>query len=116
METIKNNYESVLSFLEGLDDATIINMHNIYCMNASLKDGTIYINDEEFFETFFTVALDAVRSVCYGEYNYTDNYVVFNGYGNLDSSDRFDEWIDKGKITNDILENEGSYSNFIELE
>jgi hypothetical protein len=48
-----------------------------------------YENDEEFFEMFFTNAFDAVRSAHYGNYNYSDDLVRFDGYGNLES---FDKW------------------------
>jgi hypothetical protein len=31
--------------------------------------------------------MEAVRAASYGEYDYSDNYVKFNGYGNLESLD-----------------------------
>jgi hypothetical protein len=47
-------------------------------------------NDDEFFSCYFGGnVLEAVRAVCYGEYNYTDEYVKINAYGNLES---IDEW------------------------
>lgn len=43
-------------------------------------------NDEEFFETYFSDRpMEAVRAAQYGDYNYSDEYVRFNGYGNLES-------------------------------
>lgn len=33
----------------------------------------------------FTSTNDAIRAVYYGDYRYVDDYVVFNGYGNLES-------------------------------
>ena len=42
-------------------------------------------NDEEFFDIYYNNALEAVRAVCYGDYNYTDEYVKINAYGNLES-------------------------------
>lgn len=51
-----------------------------------LDDLYWYDNDEEFFNMFFDGKLDElVRAICYGEYNYMDDYVHFNAYGNLDS-------------------------------
>lgn len=48
-------------------------------------------NDEEFFRTFYENDIDeAVRAVCYGNYNYTDEYVTINAYGNLDSCSEYE--------------------------
>lgn len=38
----------------------------------------------------FQKADDAVRAVCYGDYNYMDDYVRFNVYGNLESFTEYD--------------------------
>lgn len=46
-------------------------------------------NDEEFFDTFFTKPMDAVRAAYFGKYKYSDEYVRFDGYGNLKSAS---EW------------------------
>lgn len=55
-----------------------------------LEDLEYFYNDEEFFRTFFhNQTMEAVRAVTYGDYRYTDAYVVFNAYGNLES---FNEW------------------------
>ena len=49
------------------------------------------LNDEEFFNVYFNNnVMEAVRSVCYGNYNFCDDYVRFNGYGNLESCNEFD--------------------------
>lgn len=43
-------------------------------------------NDKEFFNTYFYNKPDeAVRATYYGDYNYMDDYVRFNAYGNLES-------------------------------
>ena len=64
-------------------------------MNAwdgSFDNLAVYENDDEFFQIFFeSRAMEAVRAVSYGNYNYMDEYVRFNGYGNIESlSER--EW------------------------
>jgi len=54
--------------------------------NGQLDDLYYYENDEYFFQDFFGHKVDeAVRAVCYGNYEYMDDYVHFNAYGNLDS-------------------------------
>ncbi|QQO40980.1 hypothetical protein 015DV002_23 [Bacillus phage 015DV002] len=47
-------------------------------------------NDEDFFNAHFRDNPEgAVRAVCFGDYNYSDEYVRFDGYGNLES---FTSW------------------------
>lgn len=72
--------------------------------NGALEHLTVYENDEEFFELFFeNKPMEAVRSALYGRYNYTDEYVRFDGYENLESFDSYEyEELLKNNI-NDIL-------------
>ena len=74
------------NFTELRDVACEIN-----CFNGSLEYLEVFENDEEFFEIFFKDnILEAVRSVCYGDYNYNDDYVKFNAYGNLESFNEYE--------------------------
>jgi hypothetical protein len=112
--TVANSLEAVMSYLNGLDDNELVNAHNTYARENS-SDDEIYSNDEDFFNTFFEGKTnEAVRAVCYGEYRYTDEYVMFNGYGNLESFNNPSAHIDLIVIANDILENASNYD--IELE
>ena len=114
MEYIKRNLDAIIEYLDGLDDESLVDIHNQYC-NENNTDDTIYYNDEDFFNTMFSNVDEAVRAVCYGEYNYTDKYVTFNGYANLVSFNYPDDHIDVSEIAQDILDNEQNYYN-IELE
>jgi hypothetical protein len=50
-----------------------------------------YENDDDFFKMFFeNDPLAAVRASFYGNYRYMDDYVRFNGYGNLESFSRYE--------------------------
>ena len=44
-------------------------------------------NGEEFFEVMFNNKQDVARAVFYGSYNYMDDLVHFDAYGNLESID-----------------------------
>ena len=58
--------------------------------DGSLEMFDIYDNDEEFFDLFFEgKPMEAVRATQYGNYNYMDEYVRFNGYGNVESLDQW---------------------------
>lgn len=52
--------------------------------NSDLEHLDYQYNDEDFFDAYFGgKPMEAVRAVCYGDYKYMDDYVGFNGYGNL---------------------------------
>ena len=54
--------------------------------NGSLDWLDYYENTEDFFDLWFPNKPDeAVRAALYGDYEYMDDYVRFNAYGNLES-------------------------------
>ena len=64
-------------------------------------------NDEEFFELFYSGinGLEIARAIYYGDYNYNDDYVRIDGYGNLVSYTEY-EMIEEIKDSIDeIVEN-----------
>lgn len=74
-----NNFESIFSLIADVNS-----------WNDSLDYLNYQYNDEEFFNIYFENNPDeAVRAVCYGNYNYMDEYVKFNAYGNLVSADEY---------------------------
>lgn len=64
---------------------------NLNSYNGCLDYLDYWENGEDFFETFFSNNIDeAVRAVCYGDYTYTDEYVIINALGNLDSCSEYE--------------------------
>lgn len=83
-ENLRNYLLNDLSELEEV-------VNEINSWNGSLEDLRVYSNDGEFFEIMFGGnAMEAVRASQYGNYNYNDDYVKFNGYGNLESFSEFE--------------------------
>lgn len=70
------------------DDAEMLKRIVSECSswNSSLEEFDYQENDEEFFNNYFSNAMEAVRAASYGEYNYTDTYVKLDGYGNLETA------------------------------
>ena len=64
-------------------------IHNTYEReNGYDYEKVIEVNDEDFFNLFFEgKPMEAVRAASYGHYNYADDWVWFNAYGNLESGD-----------------------------
>lgn len=58
--------------------------------DGSLEDYCYEINDEDFFNVYFTEPMEAVRAVCFGKYRYSDDYVRFDAYRNLKSASKWD--------------------------
>lgn len=64
---------------------------NNECSMYNGSTDEINVNDEEFFNIFFNNNVDeAVRAVCFGDYRYTDDFVMFDGYGNLQSFNEYE--------------------------
>lgn len=112
---IRGDIKGITEYLEELDDRDLVAIHNEYCESVGYADDKIYVNDEDFFECYFSDKMSAIRAICYGEYTYTDDYVVFNGYANLDTFTSPYEYVDIPAIARDILENPENYYG-IELE
>ena len=57
--------------------------------DGSFEDLDYRENDEDFFETYFRTKDEVARATCYGDHNYTDDFVRFNAYGNLESASKY---------------------------
>ena len=88
------NYEEIKDYLlnhvNEIDNMRSM-ISEINSIDGSLEYLEYWDNDEEFFDTFFhNNPTEAVRASYYGDYNYCDDYVKFNGYGNLESANEYD--------------------------
>ena len=84
MENIKNYLLNHVDEIGGI-------VSEINCLDGSLNYLEYYENDEDFFnDFFFNNPMEAVRSSFYGDYKFCDEYVKFNGYGNLESFNDYD--------------------------
>lgn len=89
------NRMAILNFFSECDANNFYTAYElIYAINSydgSLDDICYYCNDDYFFAMAFgTNVLDAVRAVCYGNYKYSDDYVRFDAYGNLESANLYE--------------------------
>lgn len=102
----------VKAALENMDDNALISAWNEYVSG----DDQIYENDEEFFEMCFTKPIDAVRAVAFGDYRYTDSYVRFDGYANLESFNCLSDKIDFDELADYVWENRLDCIDWDEIE
>ena len=89
--------------LNDMDELDCI-VREINGWDGSLDWLEAYENDEEFFDMFFANTMEAVRSVCYGNYNYSDDLVRLDGYGNLESFSRWEYEDELKDNIDDIIE------------
>lgn len=103
--------ERIKEVLDDLDESELISMWNEYQSNIN-GDGTIFNNCDEFFEEFYNNdVMGALRASHYGNYNLSDEYVMFNGYGNLKSFNYVTDVIDMDELAKYILDEEDSLYN-----
>jgi len=104
-------YMEVMDQIEGWDDSDWISAHNTYCIENNNSDDEIFGFDDDFFNTYFEGRpMEAARATHFGEVNWNDDYITFNGYGNLKSFSNPDNYIDKDAIIADIIENPRNYN------
>lgn len=103
------NYEEIKNYLLNNVNEIGSIVCEINCIDSSLEFLEYWENDEEFFNTYFyNNPMEAVRSSFYGDYNFCDKYVKFDGYGNLSSLNEYElefeykDYIDD--IVNSLLE------------
>ncbi len=106
------SFEKVYEYMELMeqvdldDESDLIRYHNIKCDSENNSDDCIHDFDEEFFETYFSGSpMEASRATQFGEVNWNDQYITFNGYGNLKSINNIDDYICKDELILWLLDN-----------
>ena len=98
------NFESIKNYLLGNEKELLNIVQEINSYNGSLDNLNFYENDEEFFNTFFADnPMEVARATFYGNYKYCDQYVRFNGYGNLESFDEYEAMQEVKSCIDDIV-------------
>ena len=87
----KVSYEDLINYLKDNIDVLRDMVSEVNGYNGCLDNYTWYENNEYFYEDFFSSKDEVARAVYYGgnDYNYTDEYVRFDAYGNLETTN---EW------------------------
>ena len=112
--------KAIIEEINCFDNDQMVQLNNEYCDQQNYPDDQIYSNDANFFaDVYGGDVMEAVRAVSYGEYNYTHDYVKFNGYGNLESMNVIDEddlceSIDT--IAEEVADNFHNYDHLFDLD
>lgn len=90
-QTTEQLIDSICDLIQEMDSSELIQLNNEYCQAVNACDSEVWSNDEDFLNTFFYNNADALaRAIFYGDYRYCDDYVRFNGYGNLETFSTFE--------------------------
>lgn len=101
--------------INNIANADVIDAWNECADEKGYTDDWIYENGPEFLDTFFESPSDAVLSVKYGHYKSNDYYVAFDGYGNLQSFEYWEDYgspIDVNILADWFLENPGKAKKY----
>lgn len=102
-EEFKDDMENEI--LEDLHSKEKLDYYNRYCEYNNDSDSIIYPNDDDFLETMFGDNVsDLARAITYGDYNYTDKYVKFNGYGNLQSYNGLQAALEDNFVDDELID------------
>lgn len=111
--TIEELKDRIIEALNDMSDSDLYYLFNQYCEEAGYDDDRIEDMDN-FDELFQGSAWDAVRAAYYGDFRPTDNYFIFNAYGNLVSFDYLTDKnspYDEDQVADFIIDNENALDN-----
>lgn len=96
--------EKVKEYLQENEEVLMEIVNEINSYDGSLDWLEFYENDDDFIENMFQTKRDAVRAVYFGNYNYADDFVKFNGYGNLESYSEYQVIEEMKSYIDDIID------------
>lgn len=102
----KVSYEDMINYLQDNVDTLQEMVNEVNSYNGALEEYRWEINDEEFYDIFFKDKMEVARAVYYGgnSYNYMEEYVRFDAYGNLETTDDYNMRRDLQDGASEILD------------
>lgn len=104
-----NKQEQIKEYLESLSDGELLSIYNEYA-DADYSE-RIYLMDEFDEICDSMTASDIARRCFYGKFNPNDEYFIFNGYANLESSDYLEDFIDFDDLADYCIRNDEDFDN-----
>ncbi len=105
------------TFKEKFDELSItekITIYREYLIESDNMEREISDFDEYFFETFFQDnPYEAARATHFGKVNWSDPYIRFNAYGNLETMNDYDVQSEAEDYVEEIYEYPSVWENYI---
>ena len=91
-----------------------ITIYREYLIDSDHMEDEISDFDESFFETFFQDnPYEAARATHFGDVNWSDPYIRFNAYGNLETMSDYDAQIEAEDHVEEIYEYPSVWETYI---
>ena len=107
-------YEKFNEAWNELTNAEKIALFNEYASEHDADD-MIFDFTDDFLNEYFSTPADAARAVHFGRVNWGDDYVRFNGYGNLTTMSEYEAAEFADMFTREIYDAD-EYGEYIEEE
>ena len=108
-------YETFVEKFNELSRSEKVAIFNEYCMEYGNSDDMLNSFDEEFFDMAFSNPMDAARATFFGNIkSWSDEYIRFNGYGNLESVSEYDVDEEIDGYLEEIFEHPDTWDDYIE--
>lgn len=108
-------YETFTEKFSELSTNDKIAIFNEYCLEYGDSDKMLYSFDEDFFFMAFNDPMEAARATFFGNIkNWSDEYIRFNAYGNLESVGEYDVNEEIEGYLEEIFEHEKTWEDYIE--
>ena len=110
-------YETFVEKFNELSTSEKVAIFNDYCLEHGDSDNMLNPFDEEFFEMAFMTPMEAARATFFGNIkNWSDDYIRFNGYGNLESVSTYEVDDEIEGYLEEIYEHEDTWKDYIDNE
>ena len=101
---MKPTKTDVLQWLHTLNNDKLIHVFNEYA-DDRYDEPIEYFNDPDyFFDSMFSKPADAARAVYSGHVSYNDDFVIFDGYGNLQTFSDPARYLESRGLLDDLAE------------
>ena len=101
--------DEVLEMLRDMNDNDLVAVHNEYCGKVRYDDDRIYYMEELDELMYGMKPMDILREA--RDVNTNDDWIRWNGYGNLESTDCPEDWMELDEIADYIVENDDALRN-----
>lgn len=98
-------------WLANLSEQALVIAWNTHTMNDKTTSDFIYSFDDpdEFFDREYLKPSDAVRAAMMGNVSYNDDWITYNGYGNLVSISDVYDYIDIDELAEAVVNDPTQY-------
>lgn len=106
---MRNARDEVIVMFRDMNDSDLVAVHNEYCGKVGYDDDRIYYMEDLDELMHGMKPLDILREA--REVNTNDDWIRWDGYGNLESTDYPQDWMELDEIADYIVENDDALRN-----